>query len=348
MASSSEMEVHKLRSMIPKRNPKPVLTERKQAGKRSNAIFEAITGQQSPEKGDLLDKEEKSPDADRPNMKLRIVLLSTTGAAGNSILKRKALTSKFIRRRITVIGTMCRCDTEHEMRVELLHRTLILGKTDAEEKLKSECNIISVRNPSETDRSTAEGRNVSVIDTPRSTDPAVKPDLAQEMTRVFRLCSPGPHAVLFVVSLSDSFTEEDEAMIKCVEKFYGKDMADYTILVLTHSDPEEVEEFIRQDKDLNRLREPEEQQKEKTSDHVSHSTPSEQDDSNSANLMSEEENGGASLYHKDTASLDDFNEDSGPSVAVSIDLSLEDSEIQFGIVHDHYNSSLDYRRRWGS
>ncbi|KAK7175542.1 hypothetical protein R3I93_002456 [Phoxinus phoxinus] len=127
----------------------------------------------------------------------------------------------------------------------------ILGKN----AFNSERSLNSVTTQSESRTSVIAGREVSVIDTPGYFDPNVKPtQTSLEIARSVKLCGPGPHAFLYVVSLSARFTKEDEAVIKNIEKLYGKGVIKYTIAVFTHSDQLEgkrAEDLIRQNKTLS-------------------------------------------------------------------------------------------------
>ncbi|XP_077058582.1 GTPase IMAP family member 8-like [Siphateles boraxobius] len=129
----------------------------------------------------------------------------------------------------------------------------ILGKN----AFKSERSLNSVTKQSESQKSVIAGREVSVIDTPGYFDPNVKPkQTSLEIARSVKLCSPGPHAFLYVVSLSERFTEADEAVIKNIEKLCGKGVTQYTIPVFTHSDQLEgksAEGLIRENKTLSRF-----------------------------------------------------------------------------------------------
>lgn len=129
----------------------------------------------------------------------------------------------------------------------------ILGKN----AFKSERSLNTVTTKSEVQKSVIAGKEVSIIDTPGFFDPNVRPtQISLEIARSLMLCSGGPHALLYVVSLSERFTKADEAVIKNIEKLYGNDVSKYTILVFTHSDHLEgkcVEELISQNETLSRF-----------------------------------------------------------------------------------------------
>ncbi|XP_026076715.1 GTPase IMAP family member 8-like [Carassius auratus] len=130
------------------------------------------------------------------------------------------------------------------------------GNTILRQKLfKSELSLSPVTKQCEMHTSDVLGREVSIVDSPGFSDLALKPeDLAKELANSIALCSPGPHAFLYVVSLTGKIIQEDQNHIKNIEIIYGEEVVKYTIPVFTHSDQLEgksVEDLIRENTTLS-------------------------------------------------------------------------------------------------
>ncbi|XP_070173978.1 uncharacterized protein [Littorina saxatilis] len=81
------------------------------------------------------------------------------------------------------------------------------------------------------------GRKIRVIDTPGVYDPARKwEEVQHEIVRCLCLCTPGPHALLFVIKSNDRFTkEEDDAYYK-VKAMFSNHVNKYIIIAFTRGD----------------------------------------------------------------------------------------------------------------
>lgn len=80
-------------------------------------------------------------------------------------------------------------------------------------------------------------RTVMVIDTPGIFGTEQNTEYVEDQIRkCIGIGAPGPHAILFVMSLAERFKIEDKKAIREFMKFFGTDMLKYVIVVFTHSD----------------------------------------------------------------------------------------------------------------
>lgn len=101
---------------------------------------------------------------------------------------------------------------------------------------KSENDVNPVTTESSLKRSDIYGREVSVIDTPGFFDTKLEENmLAKEFGRSLHLSEGALHAFLLIFKYG-RFTEQEEDMLKRVEKVFGKDVTKHIIIVLTHGD----------------------------------------------------------------------------------------------------------------
>lgn len=81
------------------------------------------------------------------------------------------------------------------------------------------------------------GRDVLVVDTPgifdTETDPCI---LQEEIRKCIKIAAPGPHAILFVMKLTDRYKREDYEALTTFCSYFGEEMLDHVITVFTHAD----------------------------------------------------------------------------------------------------------------
>ncbi|XP_062873485.1 GTPase IMAP family member 8-like [Trichomycterus rosablanca] len=133
----------------------------------------------------------------------------------------------------------------------------ILGKKCFKSKLSSK----SVTRKSEAYSGRVGDKNVTVIDTPGFFDTSVlNKELVTEIGRSICLSSPGPHAFLMVLKISDRFTEHEEVIIEKTEMLFGDEVAKYTIILFTYGDQlyddeneNNVKNFINENESLKKF-----------------------------------------------------------------------------------------------
>ncbi len=97
---------------------------------------------------------------------------------------------------------------------------------------------------------TVSGRSVSVVDTPGFFDTQMNPEeLMMEIARSVYISSPGPHALLIVLRVTDRFTEQEQQIPQIIEMMFGQEVLKYSFILFTHGDQLEdksVEKLIEQ------------------------------------------------------------------------------------------------------
>lgn len=80
------------------------------------------------------------------------------------------------------------------------------------------------------------GRKVNVIDTPGIFDiTGINEEIQNEICKCVLLTSPGPHAFIFVLSIS-RFTQEEQKSIEHFVKYFGEDIYNFATVLLTRKD----------------------------------------------------------------------------------------------------------------
>ncbi|XP_055011398.1 GTPase IMAP family member 8-like [Boleophthalmus pectinirostris] len=104
------------------------------------------------------------------------------------------------------------------------------------------------------DEETIAGRQIAVIDTPGLFDTNfTQEEIVERIIMCISLCAPGPHAFVICVQLG-RFTEEEKNTVEIIQKVFGEEAANYTMVLFTRGDDLEdgsIESFIKANKDLS-------------------------------------------------------------------------------------------------
>lgn len=97
---------------------------------------------------------------------------------------------------------------------------------------------------------------VAVIDTPGIYDTKYKEEqVILKLKECISLSSPGPHVFLIVIQLC-RFTEEEKKTVELLQQVFGKEAANYSLVLFTHGDQlgdRRIEDFYSQSQHLSHL-----------------------------------------------------------------------------------------------
>ncbi|XP_056253437.1 GTPase IMAP family member 8-like [Seriola aureovittata] len=124
------------------------------------------------------------------------------------------------------------------------------------ERFKSDCDFEAVSSECVSESAIAEGRQVTVLDTPGFTDEGVSPEmLGLNIIKTVKEASPGIHAFVIVVKIGRVF-EAEASLLKQLPTLFGRDANKYTMVLFTHGDElrsQCVDEKIRSSRRMSEL-----------------------------------------------------------------------------------------------
>ena len=81
------------------------------------------------------------------------------------------------------------------------------------------------------------GTNIMVVDTPGVFDTSTNnTEIMQEIVRCTYMSAPGPHAILFTISIAEHLTPEVLDSIKVLFTYFGEQIKEYMIVIFTKAD----------------------------------------------------------------------------------------------------------------
>uniref|UniRef100_A0A3B3U3T9 AIG1-type G domain-containing protein n=1 Tax=Poecilia latipinna TaxID=48699 RepID=A0A3B3U3T9_9TELE len=102
----------------------------------------------------------------------------------------------------------------------------ILGK----EEFNSELSLVPLTRSSKKAEGEVFSRRVYVVDTP-----GLSSSVKKEIAKCISMADPGPHVFLMVLQ-PNKFTNEDKRNIEIIQKLFGEEAANYTMVLFTHGD----------------------------------------------------------------------------------------------------------------
>lgn len=80
-------------------------------------------------------------------------------------------------------------------------------------------------------------KEIIVVDTPGVFDTKETNEVTQkEIFKCIGLTSPGPHAFILVINIANRYTDEDKRTVEHFEKYFGKELYRYLIVLFTRKD----------------------------------------------------------------------------------------------------------------
>jgi len=128
----------------------------------------------------------------------------------------------------------------------------ILGKKEFDSKFS--CTPLTLS--SEKMEAEADGRRVSVVDTPGLFSSRLPPaQVKAELMKAVELSSPGPHVFLLTVQLG-RFTLQEQKGLQTLQQMLSPEVSKHTMLLFSYGERLEdtdIEQFIGEDANLQRL-----------------------------------------------------------------------------------------------